>query len=121
MASGRVSYFAKRKPRQRVQRALSKLQIILRAETGRKSRFLRLRELCRLRFLNQLDIADAALHVESDLVRRFSVSVVGVFTAVFVQADSVNGPDPAGGVSGDSNIFWQANRGLAHSTFHRNI
>src|SRR5206468_8326488 len=38
-ASEKVSYFAKRKPRQSVQHARSKLQIILRHETRGKSRF----------------------------------------------------------------------------------
>jgi hypothetical protein len=55
--------------------------------------------------LNQLDFANAALHVHSDFVRSFSISVVAVVSVILVQTFGSDSANSAGCVRRHTDVF----------------
>src|SRR6267378_4923976 len=94
------------KLRQRVLRALPKLQIIRRARSQGKPSFLRL--------FDQADLSDAALHRQTNRGRRFAVSFVGIFAIVVAQSMRVHRADATRSVNHHPNFSGQPYGHLAN-------
>src|SRR5712691_11905374 len=120
--SGIISMVAKGKPRQRVSRARPKLQIIRPLSKRGKQRISKhfllanWREI--LRLLGERELPDAAFDFQVNGGGRLSISLVGVGVAVVLQPTNVDGPDAAGSMSDDADVFRKADVGLAHAPFN---
>src|SRR5712671_830238 len=104
--TGMSSLVATGKLRQRVPRALSKLQIIRRARSQGKPSFLRL--------FDQADLPDAALHRQTNRRRRLAVGFVGIFVVIVAQSVSVHRANAARSVNHHANFSGQPYGHLAN-------
>src|SRR5712692_109710 len=122
-----ISFVAKGKPRQRVSSSLPKLQIIRPLSKRGKRRIAcgKLRGCMRWRIcaansrlLGEHDFSDSAFHFQVNCRRSFSISIVGVGVAIALQATHVDGPDAAGRMSNDADVFGEPDVGLPHPPFN---
>src|SRR5690348_2287767 len=115
VVSGVVSVVAKGKLRQQAWRGLPKLQIIRPQRCRGKSDAERGRE--RLWLLLEIDVANAAVNIQTNRARALAIGFVPVFAVLFLQSVNLDGADGAGNGSGYTDVFGKAHAGVADSTF----
>src|SRR5258708_105560 len=127
--SGRISFVVwvsslvtKGKPRQRVERALSKLQIIRlpsnrskRPDFDKGARNSRLKGV--LEFLAKHNLANAAFYLQANRSGSLSVSVIRVSTVFVFQSVRFHVSDSSGSVHDHAHVFWQSDIRLPHAPF----